>query len=164
MKLKLKKRQHQYLSQNINLRIRPHLNGGFCISFYSFDKDTLDSIQFPACLLIFLPLSANGSSNKVRNLWSLQSWILFQTLWNPPNYQFSFYPHNFLNFAFNYLNISSKTITPFLLYHASTMQTPGKLLQRQGTQPGVKEGLRRSGPRADQKTNPIFKSDIYLSK
>lgn len=68
MKIKLKKRQHQYLCQNINLwRVRPHLNCGFCISFYFFDKDTLDSIQFLAHLLISLPLSGNGSRNKGRN-------------------------------------------------------------------------------------------------
>lgn len=44
---------------------------------------------------------------------------LVPNIMKSPKLSFFLLAHNFLNFAFNFLHVSLKSITPFLLYHAS---------------------------------------------
>lgn len=89
--------------QTINLwRIKPHLKCGFCISFYFFDKDTLDLIQFPVhvCCL---------SSPWVVMAVATKQWFMITKALNlvpnimkSPKLSVFLWPRNFLDFVFNF--------------------------------------------------------------
>lgn len=156
MKIKLK-RQHQYLSQNINLwRIRPHLNCGFCISFYFFDKDTLDSIQFLAHVCWFSsPWVVMVVATKVGIYDHCSPESCSKHYEIPQTIGFPFAPIIFWILPSIFFMLVWK---PLLLFFSPMLpiQAPGKLLQSQGTQPAVEWGWEKIRPWREPENQPNF--------